>query len=281
MNATFIYRQKGKDSMYKVWHEIGNRVMFLYVTNASGSIVAHEKIYPLKTGALFFIGARKSHYTMPENPDTYIRDKLFLSIPHFEAICSLCDVNDHFKKFFAIDKLVYAQIPAHEQPKIEQLLSDLQHHQNEEYIDEAVLVSVCARLLAYITKYTANNLAAPISSNFIFQAIKYINQHIAEVLTVEEISSAVFMSKYYFCRKFKTVTGLSVMKYILITRLSLAQELLLEKKLTISQISDQCGFSSLAYFCNVFKQHNGKTPLQYRKQATDKKTAKNTMHPKS
>ena len=274
MNTTFIYHQQGKDSMYKVWHELGNRVMFLYITKASGSIVAHEKIYPLKKGALFFIGAKKSHYTMPENPDAYVRDKLFLSSIRFQEIRKLCDTNNRFSELFANDKLVYAQIPETEQPKIETLLADLQNHQNDERSSEAVLVSVCARLLVYLDKYATNTPPVSALSNFVFQAIEYINKHITESLTIEEISSAVFMSKYYFCRKFKKTTGLSVMDYVLSTRLSLAQEMLLEKKLTISQISEQCGFSSLAYFCNVFKQRNGKTPLQYRKQGTNPKTEK-------
>ncbi len=266
MDATLIYHQQGKDSMYKVWHEFGNRVMFLYVNRANGSLVTHEKVHPMKKGALYFVGAKKSHYTVPDNIDTYVRDKLFLPLSRFEAIRELCDENNRFTQLFTSDKLVYAQIPLQEQGKVEQLFSELQKHQTDERYSQALLVSVCAKLFVYLDKYTINHLPVSTTSNFVFKAIEYINKHITEALTVDEISTAVFMSKYYFCRKFKKITGLSVMEYILITRLSLAQEMLLNEKLTVSQISDQCGFSSLAYFCNIFKQRNGQTPLQYRKQ---------------
>ncbi|MBQ8320002.1 MAG: helix-turn-helix transcriptional regulator [Clostridia bacterium] len=271
MDSTFIYHQQGKDSMYKIWHEFGNRVMFLYVNQANGSFVTHEKISPLKTGALYFVGSKKSHYTVPDNIDEYIRDKLFLSVSRFETIRTICDTNNRFKDLFENDKLVYAQIPPHEQKKIGALFLELQNHQSDEHYFEALLVSVCAKLLVYLDKYAMHNLPVSTTSNFVFKAIEYINKHISEPLTVDEICTAVFMSKYYFCRKFKKTTGLSVMEYILSTRLSLAQEMLLEKKMTISQISEQCGFSSLAYFCNVFKQRNGKTPSQYRKQGTNQK----------
>ena len=265
MDYTLIYHQRGKDSMYKIWHEFGNRVMFLYVVKANGNIVTHEKIHPLKKSALYFIGAKKSHYTVPDNIDEYVRDKLFLPVSRFDAIRTVCDTNHRLKELFKNDQLVYAQIPPQEQAKAEQLFSELKNYQDDERHFEAMLVSVCAKLFVYLDKYAMKNLPVATTSNFVFQAIEYINKHISEPMTVDEICTAVFMSKYYFCRKFKKTTGLSVMEYILSTRLSLAQEMLLEKKLTISQISERCGFSSLAYFCNVFKQRNGITPSQYRK----------------
>lgn len=268
MKTTFIYRQRGKDAMYKIWHELGNRIMFLYVNDGSGSVVGHERVYPLKKGALYFIGAKKSHYTMPENLDKYDRNKLFIPIESFHSLCAFCDQNARFKEIFANDKLVYAQIPASEQKKIDILFSELQAYQADDRHREAILLSACARLLAYVDQYAVSNLSTSSSTNFVFHAIEYINEHISQPLTVEEVSDAVFMSKYYFCRKFKTVTGLSVMEYILSTRLSLAQEMLLNGKMTVSDISDRCGFSSVAYFCNVFKQRMGKSPLQYRKHAT-------------
>lgn len=264
MSLTFIYHQQGKDSMYNLWHELGNRVMFLYVDNSDGNIVTFENIYPLKRGGLYFIGAKKIHYTVPETPDKYVRDKLFIESSRFEKILEVCDSRNRLNRVFANNKLVCAQIPKDEQQIIDNLFSQVQRCQDNAVYYETMLVSLCARLVMYLDKYQARALPVSDSKNFVFQAIEYINKHIAESLTIEEISNAVFISKYYFCRSFKSVTGLSVMEYILSTRLSLAQELLLEKKMTVSQISNQCGFSSLAYFCNVFKQKNGKTPLQYR-----------------
>lgn len=265
MNTTFIYHQKGKDPMYKLWHELGDRVMFLYANNANGNIVTREKIYPLKKGSLYFIGAKKSHYTAPESPNEYVRDKLFFTVPRFQEIRTICDKSKHFEEIFANDKLIYAQIPTHEQENIDAIFTELNKHQENEFSSEAILVSACAKLIIYLDEYKTGTFPMSTSANFVFQAIEYINKHISEPLTINDISSAVFMSKYYFCRKFKKSTGLSVMDYILATRLSLAQEMLLDQKLTVSQISNQCGFSSLAYFCNVFKHKHKKTPLQYRK----------------
>lgn len=73
------------------------------------------------------------------------------------------------------------------------------------------------------------------------------------------------MSKYYFCKKFKQVTGLTVMRYILKMRIGTAKNMLENTDLSIGRISEQCGFSSQSYFCRVFKEEWGITPLQYQK----------------
>ena len=264
MKTTFIYQECGKDAMYKTWHELGNHIMFLYVNNGDGNIVEHEKMYPLKQGALYFVGTNKSHYTMPDNPAIYKRTKLFIPLNKFTNILHFCD-RDQFKTLFTNDRLIYAQIPTSEQSKLDNLFSDLHSYQNDEVYYELILFSVCLRLMMYTDQYIAQTPSSSSSQNFVFNAVKYINDNIGQSLALQELSDAVFVSKYYFCRKFKTTMGLSVMEYILNTRLSLAQEMLLNSKATISDISDQCGFSSVAYFCNIFKRRNGKTPLEYRK----------------
>ena len=47
--------------------------------------------------------------------------------------------------------------------------------------------------------------------------------------------------------------------------LSLAKQLLIESKISISEISENLNFSSISYFSSVFKKITGKSPLLYRK----------------
>ena len=95
-------------------------------------------------------------------------------------------------------------------------------------------------------------------------AIEYINRHIFEHIGIDEICAAVHSSKYHFCRQFKNATGFTVMEYILKTRLILAKDMLLKNELTVSEISEKCGFSSVSYFSRVFRQEMGMSPLKYR-----------------
>ena len=102
------------------------------------------------------------------------------------------------------------------------------------------------------------------TSGMVQKAVEYINIHIHEDLRIDRICDAIHVSKYYFCRKFKQSTGLTVMNYILKTRIISAKNLMETTNLTIGQISQRCGFSSQSYFCRVFKEECGMTPLQFR-----------------
>ena len=77
---------------------------------------------------------------------------------------------------------------------------------------------------------------------------------------------SVHMSKYHLCRRFKNITGFTIMEYILKTRLAAAKNMLKTESISITEISEKCGFSSVSYFSRVFKEHTGITAIAYRKE---------------
>ena len=101
------------------------------------------------------------------------------------------------------------------------------------------------------------------------RAVSYINDNIFAELDIDAISAYVHMSKYYFCRRFKETVGVTVMQYILKTRLALAKDMLSAGNASIGEVSEHCGFSSLSYFCRVFKEETGMTPSRFRRGATE------------
>ena len=97
------------------------------------------------------------------------------------------------------------------------------------------------------------------------EAIEYINRNITKNLTIDEICSKIHISKYHFCRQFKILTGTTIMKYILKTRIVLAKNMLSNESLSITVISNRCGFSSVSYFSRIFKEETGMNPLTFKK----------------
>lgn len=95
--------------------------------------------------------------------------------------------------------------------------------------------------------------------------IEYINSHVSEEISIDKISKACYISKYHLCRIFKKRMGLTVMEYILETRLTMAKELLQHGEIGITEIALTCGFCSPSYFSRVFKSHHGISPRQYTK----------------
>lgn len=263
MKNSIIYRHCGKDGLYKIWHEVGEQVMLIYMYSDGGSIVMRDKIYPIKKGVLCFIGAKKSHYTMPDNPKNYERSKIHINTDEFLKVLPLYSANNSFDKIFTAESAVFAEIPPKEQAEVESLIYEIKKYEEEERYADVVLISCFMRLLIYLEKYSTDKYQSP--ADMVSKGIAYINEHISGEITIDDICDAVHMSKFYFCRKFKRVLGVTVMEYILNTRLTLAKKMLADTTMSVSEISERCGFSSISYFCRVFKEDMGLTALCYRK----------------
>ncbi|MGI6538490.1 MAG: AraC family transcriptional regulator [Caldicoprobacterales bacterium] len=150
-----------------------------------------------------------------------------------------------------IDREYSEKLPKYEEVikiKIVSLLTLLNRH----YINEVEPASVSSH-------GNAENLA------LINHVLEYIDQHIAEDLNLDKLSSLVHMNPSYFSTIFKKNNGISLSQYILRKRISLAIELLRNEELTVLSIAHRCGFNSPANFYKYFKSLTGRTPTYFRK----------------
>ena len=98
------------------------------------------------------------------------------------------------------------------------------------------------------------------------QAVKYINEHYQENITLSDISKYVFLNKEYFCRKFKNEVGSSFTEYRLYIQLKEAFNLLISTTKPINVIAETVGLPNISYFSSVFKKQFGTTPSNIRKE---------------
>ena len=103
------------------------------------------------------------------------------------------------------------------------------------------------------------------SKNSIFRSLEQIESRISEKLTVENIASAVYFSKYHYQRLFREIVGDSVMEYVTKRRLTLAGRALLESSATIIDIALEYGYDSREGFTRSFKAYMVVSPTEYRK----------------
>lgn len=258
-----IFHQKGVDSKYRVWHILEEKNMLMYIHHGDGVIVLGDKNFPISDGVLFFLGKRKHHYTMPETKELYERSKIFISSADFDRVLNNLPDSVLWKKTFTSDSFVYAVIPENERAIVESLYDEIQKYDSDRNYSDIIFVCNVLKLLFYLHKNIIQNVS--LSYGSIYKAIAYINENIFEDITVDSICAVVHMSKYHFCRIFKKHTGQTVMRYILKTRIVLAQTMLRKDNLTVSEVSSRCGFSSVSYFCRVFKEEIGVSPLKYKK----------------
>ncbi|HEY6913107.1 MAG TPA: response regulator, partial [Paludibacter sp.] len=99
------------------------------------------------------------------------------------------------------------------------------------------------------------------NDQFVKKALAVVRENIANCdFGKDEFASALNSSPSLLYKKIKTLTGQSPVDFIKFIRLDYSVELLKTRRFTITEVSEQCGFSSVGYFSTVFKKHYGKSP---------------------
>ncbi|WP_447007443.1 helix-turn-helix transcriptional regulator [Saccharothrix isguenensis] len=85
-----------------------------------------------------------------------------------------------------------------------------------------------------------------------------------EPLSLADMAGAAILSKFYFSRVFRSLTGTSPGRFLTAIRLTKAKHLLLETRLSVTEISYMVGYNSLGTFTSRFTRSVGVPPARYR-----------------
>lgn len=130
------------------------------------------------------------------------------------------------------------------------------------------LSSVIAHLV--VNSVTADTrLTIPLYDRFeVDRAIVYMNSHIAEKITLDDLAEHVNLSTGHFSKVFKAVTGEPPIDFLSKLRLQKARSLLMNDEKNITEIALCCGFQSSSYFSSCFLEKYKMTPSFYRQQVS-------------
>lgn len=98
----------------------------------------------------------------------------------------------------------------------------------------------------------------------ISEAMKYIDTHLNDVLSVQMIAEQFAFSPYYFHRLFTSIVGKSLMAYVRDRRIAYACKMLNETERKVLDIALDFGFDSAQSFSRTFKSITGMSPTKYR-----------------
>ena len=96
------------------------------------------------------------------------------------------------------------------------------------------------------------------------EVANYVQHHLSEAITAEQIAKELYLSRPYLSRKFIEETGESLTDFILKEKIQEAKRLLRYSDKPLTAISSYLGFSSQSHFSRVFKKYTACTPGDYR-----------------
>lgn len=157
--------------------------------------------------------------------------------------------------------------PQNTQPLQEAMETILQLTQskarNNEITVSALITQLLTRLLLLSSPEESG--AGPLPE-YLKKILKKLDNHFREPLQLDSLSQEFGVSKYHLCREFKRCTGSTFHEYLTVTRLNHAKELLKYSAQSIEQVAFSCGFHHVSHFINLFRSHEGMTPLQFKKE---------------
>ena len=98
------------------------------------------------------------------------------------------------------------------------------------------------------------------------RVMEFIEEHLAEEISLAALAEVVDLSLYHFARAFTQSFGVPPHRYHMARRIDRARGLLEKPTLSVTQIGIQIGFREASSFTRAFRKFTGLTPTEYRRQ---------------
>jgi two-component system response regulator YesN len=123
--------------------------------------------------------------------------------------------------------------------------------------------------ITHINPYTDNPENETQESKVIKQVKDILKDNFQRDISLTNVANEVYLSPGYLSILFKKETGMNFSKYLTDYRLRKASYLLTHSNMKIYDIGNFVGFDNTSYFCRLFKNIYGVSPLQYRESGMD------------
>lgn len=256
------YHQLGKDVLLSTQHSHADCLEIIQTLTGDGQVLIRDNLYPMTAGCIYLIDGTETHSAKPQNPETYLRNKIILSAETVMRAAEALGINGELENLFYRNGGKYCVLGKEQAQQADALFKGIceQYRHGRRY-DSFLLWSDLFRLLSLSSAGRARDEG---SGDMIDRILTYINDNISGRLSLDDISRSLHVDKYYMCHYFKDKIGMTVMDYIADRRINMAKRMLLNTGSTITEISGKCGYSSASYFTQAFTKLVGKTPSGFR-----------------
>lgn len=280
--APFYLKKSQDDSWYMDRPHFHESVEFLLPLSHGGQMFVENQVYDLVPAAMFILPDATLHKTLgsgngAEGGGRYERYVLHVPVSTLNALST--PKTDLYQRVVESSRMVELG------ENYETLLSLLRRldRSQEEAADGAFGADI--RQMNLLGEFLVEALsAAPRTAGAVAmkaeqrvmpasregtlridQVLSFLQEHMAEKLTLDQIAAEFYISKYYLSHCFKAATGFSVGQYLINTRILEARRMLQDGG-RVAQVGEAVGFHSNEHFIRTFTKLTGISPKQYARQ---------------
>ena len=265
MEITGVYRRRGKTPLEEIKHTHIDQYEIIHCMSEGGNVLIGTDLFPMTACGLYLINTVNFHMTNPDDKEKYTRSVVkFKSSAMKSLLTDLGAVN--------MSDFLFSDQPGYYFP-LDTALSGfadglIKTICEADDISGVARITALLRLIDFTYGFRSGKELTDRSSarqDIPAYVLRIIENRYREHLTLDDISEAIRVSKYHMCRIFRQATGITVARYLVSYRLAEAKKLLVDTDLQIAVIAANCGFDSSSHFCIVFRQYEGITPKEFRR----------------
>ena len=243
------------------WHSVPhthNHMELFYIVGGKGQFLIEDRLYPVDPNSLVIISPNVIHTEVSLNAQPL--EYIVLGVEGFELAAG----ENTNGQFCILNHFESAEISS----CLRNILREMElKNTGYEDVCQAYMEILIIRLMRNTALYMATQPQHNSGNRQCAAVKRYIDLHFKEALTLELLAEEAHMNKYYLSHTFKREYGVSPINYMITRRIEESKYLLSETDLSMSQIAQLLGFSSLSYFSQVFRRTQGISPMEYRHNA--------------
>lgn len=243
---------------YEIYYSISGGKQFLI----------DNYFYDISNGDIFLINQFESHYLTQIDQQKHERIILSIDPEYLKQISTETTNLNHCFQFRGTDMPHQLHLSQEEQTRFIYFIHKLRSNSGfgEDILDHATFLELMVFLNHAFDKRcrasTEEESKAPGYHAQVDEILSYINTHISENLTLEELSAHFFLSSSYLCRIFKATTGTTINKYITAKRITISKSLL-SQGYSVNEACEACGFNDYSNYLKAFTKAVGISPKKY------------------
>ena len=270
LNEDFLFfnlKDQKRNEFEFHYHDFNKIIIFI-----SGEVtyIIEGKSYSLKPWDILLVGKSDLHLPIISSATPYERIILWLNPLFLEGHNKNdCDLLSCFH-LASERKLNLVRLSSKHINSLKQNLADLEDEMQDKAFGSPILRN--ALFLQFMVKINRLFLGMDIDKNIddikydarIEDILSFINSNLDKYLSIDMLSKAFYLNKYYLMHLFKEETGYTIYSYILKKRIIKASGLI-KSGIQAGEVCTQCGFGDYSSFVRAFKKEFGLSPKQYYK----------------
>ena len=207
----FIFLQSGRNHLSGKKHMHPNEYELLYVVKGAGRVMIGAKLFPLMPDTLYVINGEDVHNIAPDEKTEYVRTILNLPKKYLHDLFAAAGASK--TPHLLLQKgAVHFDVPTAIEMKKAFAAAYEAHGKN-------MLAFSAALLSLFSICLSVSVCPLPDMDDVISAALSYIDRNITKKMTLDDIATHVYASKYTLCRKFKKSVGMTLGEYLLKRRI--------------------------------------------------------------